>query len=114
MTAAALLESIFAPPPEASDVDLSDPRGQGIRVCDSEREGVLRLLMHSAPSATDEEEVEADGTRKALRCEALQHEWVVTCHRSGYDGDQGHLCHRLYFKDAANEVRLGTVLVSEL
>ena len=92
-----------------------DLRNSGICVPDAEKEHILRLLLKtSSSSSTSDSSQMGDGPRKPLISTALQHEWVVSCHRKGCDGDEGHLCHRLYFKDAVNEVRLGTVLVSEL
>ena len=97
------------------DDSATDLPNSGIRVPDAEKEHVLRLLLQtsSSSSASDGSQLD-DGPRKPLISTVLQHEWVVSCHRKGCDGDEGQLCHRLYFKDAVNEVRLGTVLVSEL
>lgn len=80
---------------------------QGITVPEEDKEGILSLLL----STNDGKDPSAGHVLKGT---VLQHEWVVTCRKKGCDGDQEHLYHRLYFKDAVNEVRLGTVLVSDL
>jgi len=105
VTVELLLNNILSQTPH------SEGASHGIRVPDAEKERILSLLL---PGSKSDSASEGDKSKKALCGTVLQHEWVVTCRKSGFEGDHGNLCHRLYFKDAVNEVRLGTVLVSEL
>lgn len=85
-------------------------RGVTVPYCD--RESILGLLLkEEAQSDTASNEAEGEGVRRVLSGTALQHEWVVNCSKKATSST---LSHRLYFKDASHEVRLGSVLISEL
>lgn len=82
----------------------------GVEIPEAERKRVLSLLLRESDGRSEDEE----GTRTTLTGAVLQHEFVITCRRKDFKGNEEHLCHRFYFKDAVNEVRLASVLVSEL
>lgn len=85
---------------------------KGITVPYCDRESILGLLLkEERQSDSASNEGEGEGVRRVLSGTALQHEWVVNCSKKATSNT---LSHRLYFKDASHEVRLGSVLISEL
>lgn len=85
---------------------------KGVTVPYCDRESILGLLLKEEPqSDSASNEGEGEAVRRVLSGTALQHEWVVNCSKKATSNT---LSHRLYFKDASHEVRLGSVLISEL
>eukprot|EP00210_Caulerpa_lentillifera_P005672 g5424.t1 len=85
---------------------------KGITVPYCDRESILGLLLkEDQQDDVASKDGEEEGTRRVLSGTALQHEWVVNCSKKS--PTVSPLSHRLYFKDASHEVRLGSVLISE-